>query len=42
MAMGTGGSINVIGNVISAREVMNYRVFTTDVFVMLADVFIDI
>lgn len=42
MAMGTGGSINVIGNVMSAREVMTYRVFTRDVLVLVADVVIDI
>lgn len=36
--MGTGGSIDGIGNVISALEVMTDRVFTTDVRMMMADV----
>ncbi|MBN2487423.1 MAG: hypothetical protein JXA98_00170 [Methanosarcinaceae archaeon] len=42
MAMGTGGSINGIGNVISAREVMANRVFSMDVREMVVDVFRDV
>ena len=41
MAMGTGGSIDGIGNVVYVRKVMTNRVFTTDVRVMVADVFMD-
>lgn len=36
--MGTGGSIDGIGNVVSAREVMTNRVSATDVRVMVADI----
>jgi hypothetical protein len=42
MAMGTVCSINGIGNVISAREVMANRVFFMDVREMVFDVVRDV
>ena len=42
MAMGNGCSINGIGNVISAREVMANRVFSMDVREMVVDVVRDV
>ena len=38
MAMGTGGSINGIRNIISAREVITNKVFSMDVREMVVDV----